>query len=107
MEERTEENIENNNIEEPEGERKWTVYIHTVPKELSGYEYDKYYVGITSQKPERRWGYNGSRYDDRHPYFKNAIQKYGWNNIKHDIIKENLTKDEACIIEKNLIHELI
>lgn len=32
---------------------KWTVYIHIVPKELSGYDWDKYYVGITKQKVEK------------------------------------------------------
>lgn len=104
MEERTEENIENNNIEEPEEERKWTVYIHTVPKELSGYEYDKYYVGITSLRPENRWR-NGKGYD-KQPYFYKAIKKYGWSNIRHEIIETNLTKTEACEIEKLLINKL-
>ena len=34
----------------------YIVYLHTVPKEISGYDYDKYYVGITGTKPEARWG---------------------------------------------------
>ena len=29
-------------------DNQWTVYVHIVPKELSGYKNDKYYVGITS-----------------------------------------------------------
>lgn len=37
----------------------WTVYVHIIPKELSGYDWDKYYVGITSQLPSKRWK-NGS-----------------------------------------------
>ena len=67
----------------------WTVYVHIVPKELSSYKNDKYYVGVTGRKPEIRWN-NGKNY--RHLVFKNAIDKYGWNNIKHEIIAENLTK---------------
>lgn len=87
-------------------DNKWTVYIHIVPKELSGYDWDKYYVGITSRKVERRWGKNGSRYDDRHPYFRNAIKKYGWDNIQHNIVCENLTYNEAIDMEKLLIKKL-
>ena len=30
----------------------WTVYVHIVPKEISDYDYDKYYVGITGQTVE-------------------------------------------------------
>lgn len=86
---------------------KWTVYIHIVPKELSGYDNDKYYVGITSLKPEQRWGKNGLRYINHHQYFKNAILKYGWDNIQHEIIAEHLTKNEACIMEKTLINKLM
>ena len=34
----------------------WTVYVHIVPKTITEYNYDKYYVGITSQFPvEKRW----------------------------------------------------
>lgn len=32
----------------------WTVYVHIIPKEISDYDYDKYYVGITGQTVERR-----------------------------------------------------
>lgn len=85
---------------------RWTVYIHIVPKEISGYDHDKYYVGITSRKPEIRWGKNGARYDERHPYFFNAIKKYGWENMQHEIIANHLTKSEACDMEKTLIKNL-
>ena len=74
-------------------DNKWCLYVHTVPKEISGHPYDKYYVGITSQKPEARWGCNGCRYKNIH--FYNAIHKYGWNNIKHEIVFSNLSKAEA------------
>lgn len=83
---------------------RWTVYIHIVPKELSGYEWDKYYVGITSNEINVRWknghGYNGQ------PYFKHAIDKYGWENIKHEVIAEHLTKEEAQNFEIQLINLL-
>lgn len=85
---------------------KWTVYIHIVPKEISGYDWDKYYIGITSQKPELRWGKNGLRYINHHQYFKNAIIKYGWDNIQHEIFAEYLTKEEACNMEMLLIQKL-
>ena len=29
-------------------EKRWVLYLHTVSKELSGYDHDKYYVGISS-----------------------------------------------------------
>lgn len=80
---------------------KWTVYVHIVPKELSGYDWDKYYVGITSKSTEERWGKNGCNY--RGQRFLNVINKYGWDNIQHEIIAENLTKNEACDMEKTLI----
>lgn len=82
---------------------KWTVYIHIVPKELSGYDHDKYYVGITSQTVEKRWR-NGNGYKTQ--IFKRVIEKYGWNNISHEIIAEHLTKDEACKLEQDLIRKL-
>ena len=27
-------------------EKRWNVYMHIVPKEISGYGHDKYYIGI-------------------------------------------------------------
>ena len=61
----------------------------------------KAYVGLTSMKPEERWregkGYN------KGTYFRNAIDKYGWDNFEHKIIKENLTKDEASYWERYYI----
>lgn len=64
----------------------YIVYRHITP---SG----KSYVGITGQKPKRRWQ-NGYGYIDNN-YFWKAICKYGWNNIKHEILYSNLTQEEA------------
>lgn len=73
----------------------WCVYMHTTP---SG----KKYVGITSYTTTTRWGCDGGRYK-RNPYFWNAIQKYGWDNIKHEVLYENLTEEEAKEAEIRLI----
>lgn len=36
--------------------KKYCVYVHTVPRDVSGYRHDKKYVGITCKKyPEQRW----------------------------------------------------
>lgn len=73
----------------------YKVYRHTSPN-------GKCYIGITMQQdPRRRWE-KGKRYN-HNEYFWRAIQKYGWDNIKHEILYENLTKEEACQIEIELI----
>lgn len=72
----------------------YTVYKHTTP---SG----KVYIGITCQKPYERWE-NGKGYKRNH-YFYSAIKKYGWENIKHEILFSNLTKEEAEAKEIELI----
>ena len=75
----------------------WTVYAHITPD-------GKMYIGMTGIKPWRRWGY-GHHYK-KMPVFYNAIQKYGWENIQHEIIASGLTKDEASHMEKLLIEKL-
>lgn len=73
----------------------YCVYVHTSPS-------NKAYIGITSKDPKERWGNNGSHYK-KNKHFWNAIQKYEWDNFKHEILFEKLTKDEACRIEILLI----
>lgn len=80
------------------------MYVHIVPKDLSGYDYDKYYVGITSRKVSERWK-NGSGYKNN-VHFYRAIERYGWENLCHEIVAECLTKKEACEFEKALIKTL-
>ena len=74
----------------------YTVYMHK--NKING----KVYIGITGQKPNVRWN-NGTGY--RGTYFANAINKYGWENFEHIILFSNLTKDEACQKEIELIKE--
>ena len=65
---------------------------------------NKVYVGQTKQSPpERRWGNNGIGYS-KQTYFYNAIQKYGWDNFEHIILKENLTLEEADYWENYYIN---
>lgn len=83
----------------------WCVYIHIFPKSITGHDYDKYYVGITSQGVSRRWRPDGSGYNNQ-KYMRNAIKKYGWDNIQHEVIADNLTFEEANGLEQTLIKQL-
>ena len=80
--------------EEIEGLDNWCLYMHTFPDE-------KKYIGI-SMSPFTRWKNDGSGYKDQ-PKMWEAIQKYGWENVKHEIILENLNEKTAKQIEKALI----
>lgn len=72
----------------------FTVYKHTAPN-------GKIYIGITSQDVEKRW-LNGRGYQHNN-FFDNAIKKYGWDNFIHEILFENLTKEQANSKEIELI----
>lgn len=74
----------------------YCVYIHTSPS-------NKRYIGITSMNPKERWK-NGRGYN-HNKHFTNAIEKYGWDNFKHEILAENLTEQEACKMEAELIEK--
>lgn len=71
------------------------VYVHTTPN-------NKKYIGISKLKPIVRWGKHGSGYN-RQKYFHNAILKYGWDTIKHEILYENLSEKDAKLMEIYLI----
>lgn len=83
-------------------ENNYRVYIHIFPN-------NKVYVGITCQKVERRWrsgtGYMSKNQKGEYtqPLIARAILKYGWDNICHKILYENLSKKEAESKEKELI----
>lgn len=72
----------------------YSVYKHTFPN-------GKVYIGITSKNPEDRWR-NGFGYYSQ-PLIYNAIKKYDWNNIKHEILLDGLTKEKAEQKEIELI----
>ena len=72
----------------------YTVYMHICPN-------NKKYIGITGQEVERRWNH-GEGYSHQRLFYR-AILKYGWDNIEHKILFTNLSKQEACTKEINLI----
>ena len=74
----------------------YKVYKHTSP---SG----KVYIGITKQDVKQRWR-DGNGYKTQTLFYR-AIQKYGWENITHEILFDNLTKDQADLKEIELIRQ--
>lgn len=74
----------------------YIVYKHTAPN-------GKVYIGITKHHPHERWA-NGFGYQTQ-VYFFRAIVKYGWDNIKHEILYSGLSEEEAKTTEIKLISE--
>ena len=74
----------------------YCVYEHIFPN-------GKRYIGISSDA-EKRWR-NGKGYETQ-PKVARAINKYGWDNIAHNIIVDNVSKAQAETIEQYLIAEL-
>lgn len=72
----------------------YKVYIHIFPN-------NKVYIGITRNRTDIRWA-NGKGYKNQ-KVMSNAINKYGWENIEHKVLYENLTKEEAEQKEIELI----
>lgn len=73
----------------------YTVYIHR--NKIN----NKVYIGLTKQIPEQRWR-NGNGYKTQIKFWR-AIQKYGWSNFEHIIFSTNLSKQEASLLEQDLI----
>lgn len=64
---------------------KFYLYVHS--NRING----KKYVGVTRQRPEKRW-LNGNGYS-RQKKFYNAILKYGWDNFDHQVWELGSEKD--------------
>ena len=73
----------------------YIVYIHIFPNK-------KVYIGMTNNV-EERWK-NGLGYIANEKMF-NDILLYGWNNIEHNIIEDNLSYKEAMKLENEKINE--
>jgi len=65
---------------------KYIVYRHITPD-------NKCYIGVTKLKLHQRFQ-NGKGYKNCRN-FEKAIQKYGWDNIKHEILYTTSNKEEA------------
>ena len=52
----------------------------------------------------KRWGHKGYGYRNQ-PYFYRAILKYGWDNIKHEVLTIVKTREEAIALEVHYIKE--
>lgn len=76
-------------------DRKYVVYQHI------NLINNKRYIGITQQNIKKRWQ-NGFGYQTQRLFWR-AIQKYGWNNFKHEVLFCNLTQKEAEMFEVELI----
>lgn len=62
---------------------------------------DKYYIGITTHSPIKRWGKGGKGYlkGSTNTKFAKAIRKYGWDRFEHHIIGtvEAETKEQLIL----------
>lgn len=74
----------------------YSVYIHITPN-------DKLYIGVTGRKPEKRWQKGHGYFNNKH--FSSAIKKYGWDNIQHIIVMENISSEQAFELEQELIYK--
>ena len=73
-------------------DRNYKLYVHISPS-------SKRYYGITCQSnTNQRWR-NGKGYKSNQ-YFTKAINKYGWDNFEHIVLFDNLTKEEAKLLEQ-------
>lgn len=72
----------------------YTVYQHIFPN-------GKRYIGVTRTSLEKRWGYKGRNY--RTQLVGRAIEKYGWDNIRHEAFAVCDTKEQAEHLERWLV----
>lgn len=75
--------------------KNYYVYRHIFPNEKS-------YIGISGKAIEKRWGANGYYYSNQPKIWK-AICKYGWDNVRHEILYYNLDEETAKKIEQEMI----
>lgn len=73
----------------------YKIYAHV--NKING----KIYIGQTRQEPKKRW-LCGHGYE-QNQHFWSAIQNYGWDNFEHIILIEDLSLEEANLIEQELI----
>lgn len=72
-----------------------SVYVHVFPNK-------KLYIGVTGRPPKKRWDSKGCGYRKQTALWR-AIQKYGWDNIQHIILIDDIPIDVAYECEQYLI----
>lgn len=72
----------------------YCIYKHTFPN-------GKVYIGMT-ENPYVRFGTEGVNYENNKPMFDD-IEKYGWENIKTEILKSGLSVEDFQQKEKEFI----
>ena len=77
--------------------RIYSLYRHTFPN-------GKMYIGITKKTPVGRRWQNGKGYCHQ-PKMAHAITKYGWANVRHDVLLVGLTEQEAKFWEQFYIKQ--
>ena len=77
----------------PRFEKTYKIYKHVFPN-------GKVYIGITSRDLNVRWD-SGKGYGDT--LMGRAVKKYGWDNIKHYVLKGDFTESQAKTKERELI----
>lgn len=65
----------------------------------------KVYIGQTKQEIQKRWGFQEKGYKNC-PKVYNAILKYGWENVKKEILYDKLNHNDANMLEIKLITEV-
>ena len=80
-----------------ENKKSWKVY------KLTNLCNGKIYIGVTSQIPEKRWC-KGKAYHGN-PHLTAAIEKYSWENFSHEILEDNLTREQAGELEEYYINK--
>lgn len=80
-------------------ELSWKVYKHT--NLING----KSYIGITCKSLNERCGANGKQYRSNKSFYEDILM-YGWvTGFNHEILYDNLTKQQAKELEHMLIEE--
>lgn len=72
--------------------RNYCVYQHVTPEGM-------YYFGVTKQKLYLRWRPSTYKKTSLKPH----IEKFGWKNLKHQVLLRELTYEEAKKTENMLI----
>lgn len=74
----------------------YIIYMHT--NKING----KFYIGQTCQDLKKRAGSNGKSYRFCERFYA-AIKEFGWNSFEHTILLSGLSKEEANLLERELI----